>query len=384
MSFSLLRNIETCPRMWALSNAQYPNLWPKSGYPKKANPATLTGLVVHRALKTIVDAFLFNGVEDISDSKAASALRNLGGVSQIIESEIVASLNELRSNPRVRHRLDLLSHQMRSKIGDVRLKLQCLLRELSFGSSRAKARRTFIGEGPMCLQNGTYTELFIAVEEMKWRGIVDLFRLTDEHCEILDYKTGDFNHQHVEQLHVYSLLWARCSVMNPSGRLADILTLDFGSEKRRFSGLSEAQLLSVEHDLNVRTRNALDDCASRLPMTRTGEHCLDCQVRHLCDEYWSGGTQAMISKFVPKGKHTVDAEVTISSKHASKSYDSICTSSFALQQGASALLRVREGEMQLKVGDRLRLLDVMFSSEDSGLPDSPTLNMTSRSEGFVT
>src|SRR2546430_2535646 len=39
MSVSTLRELEACPRRWALSSARYPEIWDRVGYPPKLNIA---------------------------------------------------------------------------------------------------------------------------------------------------------------------------------------------------------------------------------------------------------------------------------------------------------------------------------------------------------
>ena len=51
MSVSTHAEIDECPRRWALSAADYPDLWSGRGYPQKLQVAALAGSVVHLALE---------------------------------------------------------------------------------------------------------------------------------------------------------------------------------------------------------------------------------------------------------------------------------------------------------------------------------------------
>ena len=55
-SYSSLKEVESCPRRYVLSRADYPDLWDNHGYPRLPNPAAIKGDVVHGSLEIIVKA----------------------------------------------------------------------------------------------------------------------------------------------------------------------------------------------------------------------------------------------------------------------------------------------------------------------------------------
>src|SRR4051812_35316763 len=87
-SYSSLRDAEVCPRRWMLSRATYPGIWDKPGFPQRPLIAALAGDVVHNALELLLRELHSRGCSSIRDADAASAMRELGGFSQIVESQI--------------------------------------------------------------------------------------------------------------------------------------------------------------------------------------------------------------------------------------------------------------------------------------------------------
>ena len=79
MSVSSLGEIESCPRRWALASADYPQLWDHPGYPPRLYAASLTGSVVHLALKTVTQALARAGCRLLADADAVQVMRGLGG-----------------------------------------------------------------------------------------------------------------------------------------------------------------------------------------------------------------------------------------------------------------------------------------------------------------
>ena len=86
MSYSTLSDLEACPRRWALSAAEYPNVWEGSGYPRPPRQAALEGTVVHLSLQKITHALVGSGCASLSDENVISTLRKLGGYTAVVLS----------------------------------------------------------------------------------------------------------------------------------------------------------------------------------------------------------------------------------------------------------------------------------------------------------
>ena len=78
-NFSLLKEIETCPRQWALSAAAYPELWGGLGDPPANNPRALAGQAIHAAVSNVCAALSDAGCTEAFDVRAVGVLRKMGG-----------------------------------------------------------------------------------------------------------------------------------------------------------------------------------------------------------------------------------------------------------------------------------------------------------------
>lgn len=92
MSFSTLLELEACPRRWALSTADYPEVWKHRGYPRQPHPAALEGTVVHLSLRRIISALVVRGCPSLADEGAISAMRDLGGFTAVICDSLEGAL----------------------------------------------------------------------------------------------------------------------------------------------------------------------------------------------------------------------------------------------------------------------------------------------------
>jgi hypothetical protein len=82
MSFSTLLGLETCPRRWALSAAEYPSVWSKRGYPRPLQPAALEGTIVHLSLQRVTAALVERGCPSLFDESA------IGSVPTVVEKGV--------------------------------------------------------------------------------------------------------------------------------------------------------------------------------------------------------------------------------------------------------------------------------------------------------
>ena len=99
-SYSGLKELETCPRRFALGHASYPDLWSGSGYPQVPHPAALFGQVVHDSLERIVKALVKAGCDSSNSARAVAVLRKLGGYSAVAIGALEARMAKLQGNPR--------------------------------------------------------------------------------------------------------------------------------------------------------------------------------------------------------------------------------------------------------------------------------------------
>src|SRR5262245_47411159 len=127
MSVSTHGEIDKCPRRWALSAAEYPDLWDGRGYPPRLHVAALAGTIVHLALDFITKQLTRAGVGSLNDPSATQVLRELGGYTRVVEDCVERILRRFSDNPRA---LPLMDHAQRTLHGQVpalRARVQSML-----------------------------------------------------------------------------------------------------------------------------------------------------------------------------------------------------------------------------------------------------------------
>lgn len=86
-SYSTLKAVAECPRRYCLERAWYPDLGDRAGYPSLPSVTSLLGGVIHGALEAVVKALADAGVESPQTQEATGVLRNLGGLTAVVENE---------------------------------------------------------------------------------------------------------------------------------------------------------------------------------------------------------------------------------------------------------------------------------------------------------
>jgi hypothetical protein len=227
MSFSKLQQIEACPRRWSLMSSDYPAIWGKNGYPEPLIQSTLIGRVTHRLVEIIVKEFQRAGCTSFDNPDCIRVMRELGGFSHIIEKIFDDVLIQYAENPRAAGTLAVIKKALLERKSDIRENARILLSRIFEGKQTAQCV-SLVSQGKAePLRNGIYSEVQLVNEEIKWKGVADLIRLTPEECEIRDFKTGVYKEEHAEQLRIYNLLWLCDNRKNPSARPASKLTISY-------------------------------------------------------------------------------------------------------------------------------------------------------------
>ncbi|MFH2056079.1 MAG: PD-(D/E)XK nuclease family protein [bacterium] len=368
MSFSALMELEVCPRRWALTTAEYSDLWNNRGYPSVTQPAALEGTVVHLSLQKITGALVENGCLSLADESAILTLRQLGGYTSIIMDSLARVLLPFRENPRAAPALDGIRTRLTARAPELRTRVQKFLSRI-----RPEPRAVVHGETVIhreetprrhALQHGAYTEVLLQAPELGWRGVADMLILSATQCEIRDFKTGAPKEEHKAQLWTYALLWARDAGLNPSGRLADKLVLSYDAGDVEVPSPGASKLCSLEDEIKKRSTAAFVDLRSGNPQARTSlDNCMYCVVRHLCEEYWLWLMRHYPKSESAKRKH-VDIQIKLSSRHGPNSWDGEVESGPTMKAGGPILLRTENLPFDLYPSQRLRLLNVYISMPD--------------------
>ena len=378
ISVTALTEIEACPRRWALRRADYPTLWGRRGYPPRVHTGALLGSVVHLALETIIRGLIRARCPSVRDTVAIKVMRSLGGYTHVLNNCVDRITDRLQMNPRAQRSLEFVARFARAQIPHLRTQVQSMLSQARLeegGSSHANPSPSG-SRGPIA--KGTYSELEVRSSRIGWKGKVDLLVISPEACEITDFKTGKPSEAHRFQLVVYALLWALDEERNPQGRPATRLILAYDSGEVEVPVPNPDGLKALEQELVERRAAARAAVSQNPPEARPDpSHCSSCEVRQLCDEYWTSGVQR--KRFdEDRGTHFGDFEVTITARHGPSSWDA----RFELPEdrlgGDQAVVRTTVGE-GLKIGDRLRLLDgaILTVEENPEQPAVVTLGTTS-------
>jgi hypothetical protein len=380
MSVSTHAEIEECPRRWALSAAEYPDLWGGRGYPPKLQVAALSGSVVHLALEIITKQLARAGVPSLSDPSAPQVLRGLGGYTRVVEECVERILKRYVDNPRAGVLMEYALRTLRGQVPTLRGRVQSMLSRLRLpkGPKVSPAPTpTSKSSGPpqrLPLANGTYPEVEVRAKGIGWKGKVDLLVLDDEMCQLTDFKTGASDEAHKFQVRAYATMWWLDDELNPSARLVDRLVLAYEAQDVEVAPPSATEVDDLARHLLARRQAAEAALAASPPSARpSAESCRYCGVRQLCDEYWAGATQALSDD----GRFG-DVELKITGRHGPTSWDAVVVRARDIPAKTAALLRLQQPE-DFKTGSRVRVLDGALARdpEDDAAPTIITLSALS-------
>lgn len=368
MSFSKLQQIEACPRRWSLMSSDYPAIWGKHGYPEPLIQSTLIGRVTHRLVEIIVKEFQRAGCTSFDNPDCIRVMRELGGFSRIIEKIFDDILIQYADNPRVAGNLAVIKKALLERKSDIRESARILLSRIFEGKQNAQSVSLINQGNTGPLKNGIFSEVHLVNEEMKWKGVADLIRLTPEECEIRDFKTGMSKEEHSEQLRIYNLLWLCDKQKNPSARPASKLTISYIDADVAVPPLMISEVAVYKDKLIKRTTEAQKKVTVCPPQAiLQTDNCSHCFVRHLCNAYWEQGLQKMHAKEKPANS-LIDIAVEIVGIHGSRSYDAVTIASSNLPQNTPIILRISEN-CNFTRGNCLRLLNVIIARDETNEDD---------------
>jgi len=362
MTVTTLSDIEACPRRWGLKWAHYPDLWNQRGYPPRLEMAAIRGSVLHHVLETLTRAFVRAGCSDVHDQSASRALRDLGGYTKLVNASIDLVLKRYTGNVRASKHLEMATSSLRARVPELRAQAQALLGRVKLSPHpRSVPYQAAHGTQRKPLQLGVYSELRFEAPTIKWKGTGDLLVLSDEDCEILDFKTGVHDEGHSFQIRAYSVLWYRDYEINPTARRATKLTLVYNDADVSVAPLSESELVALERDLVERRQAAIEAARHEPPRALPShENCGFCGVRHLCDVYWRPATLIQVSAVAQPSADFADVQISIRNSHGPLSWDGVVEGSGTLKQGSRVILRTMQGLPEFQSGDSIRVLNAHF------------------------
>jgi hypothetical protein len=382
-SYSGLKEVETCPRRFALGHARYPDLWSGLGYPQLPHPAALFGDVVHDSLERIVKALVRAGCDSSNSVEAVAVLRELGGYSAVASGALKARLAKLEGNPRMDavRRARLLRH-LEDQIPEARTEIQGYLHRMSLvpnqgdasGSASQPASDDSSTPTRRPLGTGSHPEASLRVDSLRVEGRIDLLTVSSDRVDIVDYKTGAEDPSHLDQLRFYAMLWDQDDVANSACTPLGVLTASYPATDVTIQAPNESELLALVASASARVTDADKQVEAKAPVAITGDHCRLCSVRSLCAPYWQ--QVAPDPARVPGGTW-FDYEGIVGQQNGIKSWQMLHRDS----GNAELLLRTTSVGGPMEQGQRLRLLGLR--RDDDPEIKSTVATLTANSEVFL-
>jgi len=362
MTFTALKEIETCPRRFALGAANYPHIWTHAAYPQRLNLASLAGTLVHNVIEAVLSQLAREGCDHIHSDQTVVVMRRLGGFSRILEDNLSRLLRSYESNPRVLRTIDATKRLLRAQLPELRARVQGMLAQIASVSSTVGNKGSDAPfSGRAALKQGMHPEVQLHASSIRWRGRADLLALSVDHCVITDFKTGVPAKDHPHQMRAYAVLWKLDSELNPTGRPADRLTLAYPDGDADVPAPTEPELVALANELAASRAAAHHAVSQRPPVARvSAENCRYCSVRQLCGEYWMTSMPAAQAL----GTAFVDVQLQLRTCQGPTTWECVSLGAVGLPAGTRVVLRAPE--RQLLVGETYRLIDALLLESEPG------------------
>lgn len=385
-SSSSLKEIESCPRRWMLSRATYPEVWASRGYPQVPGLAALFGDVVHETLEVVVSALNRAGCTATDTADAVGVIRDLGGLSTVIRAAIDRKVTALVDNPRMSDEARNTLHQaLVDQLGVASNRVQVFLSRGTLPAWAAEVAKVGPGSAPAqapqgpphrtAVGSGAHPEVDVVAEGLRLWGRIDLLTVDDSGVTITDFKTGQDDPLHDEQVRLYALLWSLDRQANPARREVTALVVSYPGRDRAVPAPDEAALRALEASVAARIADADAETTTAEPRALPSpDNCAFCHVRHMCEEYWQHVAPPPAS--VPP-REWFDIEGTVLRQNGIKSWVVE-----AAEGGTEVLVRTPSPSNTLPVGQRVRVLGVR-KVEDPDRPELVIAALGSGSETFV-
>jgi hypothetical protein len=344
--------------------------------------AALVGTIAHSVVETLTREFVAAGCTGVHDAEAIGVMRSAGGYSNVISRAINVVVASCRDNPRAAGVIEATERTLRAKIPEIRAQVQALLSQVKFSSASARLGKPETSQqGPLI--RGVFSELLLRARRIRWKGKVDLLVVDDSGCEIVEFKTGQANPSHSEQLRMYAALWWMDEERNPAGRPAVKLSVVYPTGKDAVATPTGEDLQELANEMARRGTSAVQSATSVPPVAKPAvEVCRYCGVRQLCAEYWLAASRPMAASDTAPVQ-VVDVQAVIEGRHGASSWDATVEVGTGLEPDTRILIRAGVPGMELERGQRIRILDA-WTSQDAEPPQvTRVVTLSALSEIYI-
>lgn len=379
LSYSSASEIEACARRWALLHSDYSSSIGVDRYPARPRRATLLGQLAHESLQAIADELRAHGCSGPADPKVVAALRELGGISAVLDTQARKLLDSLSGNPRAEPILDRMRFDIERSLPSLRQLIQGVLQRV-FGISpgldeELPTGRSVTTQQPLGI--GFHTEVRLAPQNPRWIGWADAIKLLPDSCELLDYKSGEENPNHRRQIQLYALLWARDTAINPERRLATHLTIVYADKIQAVPPPEENDLDKLEAELNEQSQAIARTLESKPPTASVSpDNCRYCDMKHLCDDFWAKGGQELVRD---DGNRLRSIQVRIRRSLGLRSWAAQVEMDSYLDSGTEVVIMSADS-VDMTEREAFRLIDVLVEEEQN---ETPVIHIYRTSEIYL-
>jgi hypothetical protein len=369
-----------------LAAADYPEVWAGRGYPPRLRIPRISGTIVHDVIETVADVLVAKGYASMRVPEAVQAMRDAGGFTRLFDKSTQQALRPYCENPRATKHVDAVRRNLQAHFGGLRRRAQALLMTIETpprGSGAAPADVTPRSQGQERgpLRIGTHSEVEVIAREIGWKGKIDLLTISPAGCGIIDFKTGESSDEHAFQVRLYALLWSLDGELNPSRTLATSLTLVYADSQSNVPTPNVEALAALRMDVVSRTNTARAFDSLKPPARPSANNCTHCDVRHLCDEYWTRDVQHSL-RVAAAPTDVCDGEFELGVQLGTSNWEVTPRIVPPAWKTARSVLRCSEPPVDLRSGQIVRVLDGrIFVTPDE--PNLMTLNVGPSSEIYV-
>ena len=366
-SYSSLSAIERCPLQWQLSNSKYSE--DLDSFPARPAPAAIEGQIVHSVLEKLFKALSLEGLPNLNTPEFRSCIGRVNiknAVNLLVEKHNKKIARHPRGNG---FRLRLTCQQMSNQIVRLFKSQYSHIASSDFSPVNSTSSNYTWKKGvdstsdPIQLLDtyGALTEFYLRDKTISFEGVVDLVRKEGGQVVITDFKTGRKDENHVKQVSYYAVLWKRITGKTPSK-----VELQYPGSVVTIP-MSESFVSEVEEELRERISSASEMTAKRPADAFCDNHCMLCDVRQFCGNYWNDKSIDEVGK--GEDNTTLDIDIMVDGEPGDFGFEgkTNCGQNIAVVYDSS----VEKILGPFKNGDHFRILRAVYKKVPQSIELKP-------------